>query len=218
MASITNTAFEVSVSNITRNETQNITGIFGAGADSAFKSEICPSGFLCTRQALLPNAGYEGIVDSSSKPTIMNGNAWEMIAATNGVAGGMYGDHTGIYAFNSYDVRKVQGGNNVWMLGNNYLGLELPANERGTFTEIIIGEQYTFGAGNFSTAPTGPTYIYATIANGQLVASATAPAAATGVYFKILREKNFTVGTRNAGFKGYVCQALRTAEAAPAAG
>ncbi len=214
MAAIANTAFEVSVSNIIRNQTQNVTGIFGAGADASFKSEICPSGFLCVRQALLPCAGYEMVQDSSNNPEIFNGNAWEMIAATNGTSGGRYGDHTGIYAFNSYDVNKVSNGNNVWMLGNNYLGLSLPAGERGTFTELIVGEQYTFGAGNFSTAPSGATYIYATIANGLLVAATSAPAAATGVYLKILREKNFTVGTRDAGFVGYVCEVCRTAEAA----
>ena len=214
MATRANTAFEVSVSNIVRNDTQNITGVFGAGADASFTSEICPSGFLCVRQALLPSAGYESVVDTSSNPKILNGNAWEMIAATNGTSGTMYGDHTGIYAFNSYDARFATSGKNNWMLGANYLGLELPANMRGTFTEIIIGEQYTFGAGNFSTAPSGATYIYATITNGLLVAGTSAPAAGTGVYFKILRQKNFTEGTRNAGFVGYVCQALRTAEAA----
>ena len=137
-----------------------------------------------------------------------------MIAATNGTSGGRYGDHTGIYAFNSYDVNKVSNGVNTWMLGNNYLGLSLPADTYGTFTEIIIGEQYTFGAGNFSTAPSGATYIYATISNGQLVATTSAPTGGTGVYFKILRSKNFTVGARNAGFVGYVCQACRTAAAA----
>lgn len=213
MATIAKTAFEVLVSNITRNETQNITGIFGAGADAAFTSEICPSGLLCTRQALLANAGYEGVTGEDGEPTIFNGNAWKMIAAENGASGGRYGDHTGIYAFNSYDVRKVQSGNNVWQLGANFLGLELPANERGTFSEIIIGEQYSFGVGNFSTAPAGATAIYATINNGQLVAGTTVPTAGTGVYFKILRTKAYTEGTHTAGFNGYVCEACRTAEA-----
>ena len=212
MAAIANTAFEVSVSNIARNDTQNITGIFGAGADPSFESEVCAAGFLCVQQALLPDSGYEGL--GADGANILNGNAWEMIAATNGTSGGRYGDHTGIYAFNSYDVNKVSNGVNTWMLGNNYLGLSLPADTYGTFTEIIIGEQYTFGAGNFSTAPSGATYIYATISNGQLVATTSAPTGGTGVYFKILRSKNFTVGARNAGFVGYVCQACRTAEAA----
>ena len=212
MASIANTAFEVTVSNITRNETQNITGKFGSGQSPSFVSDICPAGFLCIRQAPLPNEGSQGLGPENGN--IMNGNAWEMIAAANGLSGGMYGDHTGIYAFNSYDVRKVQSGANVWMLGANFLGLELPKDERGTFTEIIIGEQYTFGAGNFSTAPTDDTYKYITIANGLLVAATSAPAAGTGVYFELMGEKAFTVGARNAGFGGYTVMAKRTAEAA----
>lgn len=212
MASIANTAFEVTVSNITRNNTQNVPGQFGTGTGSGFTSEICPAGFLCVQGALLPNAGYEGLGPDSSD--ILNGNTWEFIAATNGNSGS-YGDHTGIYAFNSYDVRKVaDNSGNTWMLGSNYLGLELPAGQTGDFTEIIIGEQYTFGAGNFSTAPSGNTYIYATIQNGRLVASTSAPAAGSGVYFKILGSKTFTVGTRSSGITGYICKACRTAEAA----
>lgn len=216
MASIANTAFEVTVSNIARNNTQNVPGMFGAGQDPSFVSAICPAGFLCVQQALLPNAGYQGLGPDSAN--ILNGNTWEMIAATNGTSGNAYGDHTGIYAFNSYDARKVQSGNNTWYLGANYLGLELPANTIGDFTEIIIGEQYTFGAGNFSTAPSGAAYIYVTIANGLLVASNSAPAAGTGVYFQILRSKIFTVGARSSGITGYVCKAMRTAESAGAAG
>lgn len=214
MASIANTAFEVTVSNITRNNTQNVPGQFGTGTGSGFKSEICPSGFLCVQGALLPNDGYQGLGPASAN--ILNGNTWEFIAAANGNSG-TYGDHTGIYAFNSYDVSKAVGNNgNMWMLGSNFLGLELPAGQVGDFTEIIIGEQYTFGTGNFSTAPSGSTTIYATILNGRLVASATAPAAGTGVYFQILRNKTFTVGTRSTGNVGYVCKACRTAEAAAA--
>lgn len=212
MASIANTAFEVIVSNITRNNIQNVTGIFGAGADASFVSDICPSGFLCVQQALLPNSGYEGM--GASGADILNGNAWEMIAAASGLSAGRYGDHTGIYAFNSYDVRKVASGANVWQIGANFLGLELPKDERGTFTELIVGEQYAFGVGNFSTAPSGATYKYATIANGLLVASTTIPAAGSGVYLEILYPKTFTVGARDAGFGGYVCRVARTAEAA----
>lgn len=199
MASKANTAFEVSVSNITRNNIQNVPGIFGAGTGTDFESEICPAGTLCVPQALVENEGYTGI---------LNGNTWQMVVAADGAAGRL-GDHTGIYAFNSYDVRKVQSGNNVWALGANFLGLELPAGAIGDFTEIIINEQYTFGVGAFTTAPVDATYIYATIDDGYLVASDTAPSAGDGVYFKILRTKSFTEGTRYAGFDGYVCQALR---------
>lgn len=210
MASIPDTAFEVSVSNISRNNTQNVAGKFGTGTGTTFKSEICPSGMLCVQGALLPDEGYEKLGPSGAN--ILNGNTWEFVAAATGAAAPMIGDHTGIYAFNSYDVRQVSDGPNVWRLGANFLGLELPADMTGDFTEIIIGEQYTFGAGNFSTLPSGAGAIYATIANGRLVASSTKPADGSGVYFTILRSKAFSVGARYAGFNGYVCRAMRAPE------
>lgn len=197
MASIANTAFEPKVTNIQRNNTQNIAGTFGAVSDGTFTGAICPSGFLTVQYALTDNSGYTGI---------LNGNTWQMVAATNGNSGAE-GDHTGIYAFNSYDVPKALNNNgNSWNVGGTTLGLELPANELGTFTEIIIGEQYKFGVGIFSTAPTSGSK-YATIANGQLVASATLTAG-SGVAFEILRPEGFTLGARY-GFDGYVLRALR---------
>lgn len=205
MASIANTAFEVCVSNITRNETQNIPGYFGAGVGTEFVADICPSGFLCVRSELTASEGYENITTP-----LLNGNTWRMVAATNGIVEGRTGDHTGIYAFNSYDTAMAKQGDNRWRLGANTLGLELPAGERGDFTELIVGEQYCFAAGNFSTAPTDlTTTIYATISNGRLVAGSSAPTDG-GIYLKIYRAKNFTVGTRNAPFNGYVCEVLRS--------
>ena len=99
---------------------------------------------------------------------------------------------------------------NSWNVGGTTLGLELPADEIGTFTEIIIGEQYKFAVGNFSTAPSSASYIYATIANGRLVA-ATSLADGVGVAFKILRSEGFTLGARY-GFDGYILEAIRTPE------
>lgn len=209
MASIANTAFEVSVSNITRNETQNVPGYFGSGVGAAFAPDVCPAGFLVVRSELTVSEGYERF-------NRLNGNTWNFIAAANGnAAEGRTGDHTGIYAFNSYDVNQVSQGaapwQNTWKVGANTLGLELPAGVRGDFTELIVGEQYKWAAGNFSTAPSDETTIYATIANGLLVASATKPAAGSGVYLKIWRQNvPFTVGSRDAGFTGYVCEVLRT--------
>lgn len=208
MASIANTAFEVSVSNITRNETQNIPGYFGSGTGESFVADICPSGFVCVRSELTLSEGYEA-------QNILNGNTWRMIAATSGIVEGRPGDHTGLYAFNSYDTamayQNING--NQWRIGANTLGLELPAGVRGDFTELIVGEQYTFGAGNFSTAPTDLTStIYATIVNGLLVAGSSAPTDGS-VYLKIYRQKNFTVGTRNAPFVGYVCEVMRSVSA-----
>ena len=206
MASIANTAFEVSVSNITRNETQNVPGYFGSGVGESFAPDICPSGFLCVRSELTESEGYEAY-------DILNGNTWRFVAAANGIVEGRPGDHTGIYAFNSYDTAMATQGANAWRIGANTLGLELPAGQRGDFTELIVGEQYTFGAGNFSTVPTDlSTTVYATIVNGQLVAGTAAPTDGS-VYLKIYRQKNFTVGTRNASFVGYVCEVLRSVAA-----
>lgn len=202
MASIANTAFEVSVSNITRNETQNVPGYFGSGSGSSFVGDSCPSGFLVSRSELAESEGYSGV---------LNGNTWRFVQAGYGVVEGRTGDHTGIYAYNPYNVHQTTDSfGNVYNVGANTLGLELPADQRGDFTELIVGEQYTFGAGNFSTLPSDPdTDIYATINNGRLVAGASVPTDG-GIYFRIWRQKNFTVGTRNASFVGYVCEVLRS--------
>lgn len=205
MAFIANTMFEVKVSNSVRNQTQHVPGKFGTGTGVLFAAADCSAGFLAVQNGLIPSEGYESF-------GILNGNTWYFNQATNGTSGGRYGDHTGIYAFDNYDVNKAVSGENKWNLGAKTLGVGLPAGERGDFCEIIIGEQYTFGAGNFSTAPTTGSK-YATIANGLLVASAEAPAAASGVYFEILRSIPVNEGTSFAG-TGYVLRAARTAEAA----
>lgn len=209
MAEIAKTAFEVSVSNITRNNIQNVPGYFGSGTGSAFVPDICPAGFLCVRSELAANEGYEGY--GAGDTDILNGNTWRMIAAASGTSGDRLGDHTGIYAYNSYNAQQGTIGGNVYYAGANTLGLSLPSGERGDFTELIVGEQYTWGNGNFSTAPSDNTYLYATIANGLWVASKTEPAAGSGVYLKIYRSKSFTKGARYAGFDGYVCEVCRAA-------
>lgn len=187
MASIPNTGFEVKVTNMQYNAVQNIAGTF---QNASGKAEACPSGFLCTRKELLPNSGYGAM---------KNGNAWIMQPAVSGApsAGGTV---PRIYACNSYDVNKVGQGGSLWMVGANTFGLELPAGDTGTFTEILENEQYVFGAGNFSTAPTDlASTRYATVANGLLAASATAPAAGTGMWFEIIDQVNITVGARSWG-------------------
>ena len=194
-------AFEITVSNSVRNQIQNVPGYFGTGTGGTFAGVDCPAGTLCARNGLVPSKGYESIT-----PAIMNGNTWYMNAAANGAAG-LSGDHTGIYACNPYDVNKATSGDNQWNLGAKTLGLSIPAGTRGDFTEIIINEQYTFGTDNFTAAPESEN-VYCTIANGKLTASASVPDSGTGLYFKILRTKNFTEGTTFGGV-GYVCQALR---------
>jgi hypothetical protein len=170
MAFIDNTMFEVTVSNSVRNQTQNVPGKYVTKADDVLTPADCSAGFLVAQDSLIPMEGYEGFLDSNNNPRFLNGNTWNFVAATNGTSGGRYGDHTGIYAFNNYDVNKAVSGDNRWNVGAKTLGLGLPSGERGDFTEIIIGEQYTWGIGNFSTAPcAGVTTGYATIANGMLV-------------------------------------------------
>lgn len=169
MAYIENTRFEVYVSNSKRNDLQNITGKFGSFSGTTFTGDICSAGFLCVQKGRLPLEGYEGA-------GLKNGNSWYMIAATNGLVAGFPADHTGIYACNTYDVNRASAGDLIINIPGKTLGLAVPANERGDFTELIVGESYNFGAGNFSTLPTNLTSTpYATLTNGLWVAAAAAP-------------------------------------------
>lgn len=198
--------FEITVSNSVNDQTQHVAGKFGTGTGAGFTAAACPAGTLCVQNGLIPSEGYESF-------NILNGNTWYFNAATNGNSGKL-GDHTGIYAFNNYDVAKATNGDLQYNIGAKTLGLALPAGNFGDFCEIIIGEQYSFGDEQFSTAPTaGVTTGYATIAAGKLVYSASAPAAGSGVYFQIMRTKPVNEGTRFAG-TAYVLKALRTATAA----
>lgn len=205
MAYIAQTAFEVKNSNIRHEDMQNIPGVFGAVADSVFTPADCSAGFLCKQNALTVSEGYESF-------NILNGNTWQFVAAADGIATGKPGDATGIYAFNCYNVSSaVDVLGNVYHVGTaNTLGLGLPAGERGDFTELRVGEMYKWGKGNFSTAP-DEGLIYATISNGMLVATDTAPTDGS-IYFEILREDGFTRGSRYA-FDGYVLRCLRSVAA-----
>lgn len=224
MAYIKNTAFEVYVTNSKRNDTQNITGKFGSFAGDTFTAADCSAGFLCVQDRLLPNEGYENAysatVDSSSGAVngwaaatgVRNGNSWYMVQATNGKATGLVGDHTGIYACNTYDVNRLGSGDLIINFAGKTLGLGIPADERGDFTELIVGEQYNFGEGNFSTKPTA-SLLYCTIANGLLVAQAAAPTDGS-VYFQVMKlDGRFTEGAYDAGAK-YTLRCLRSTAAA----
>lgn len=208
MAYTANTMFEVIVSNSVHNQTQNVPGMYGTYSGS-FAPAGCDAGRLVTQHSLIPLRGYEDLT-----PPILNGNTWYFVDAANGVSGGAYGDHTGIFAANTYDVNRVTGNGVSYNLGVNTLGLGIPSNERGNFTELLVGEHYAFGSGNFTggTAPTS-TNKYCTIANGLLTASSTVPAAGTGVYFEFLYSKPVNEGVW-LGQTGYVLIAKRTAEAA----
>lgn len=206
--------FELKISNGAFNQTQNVAGKFGSFAGTTFTGAVCHAGQLVVPHSLIPSEGYEGLTDYQGNSfSLLNGNTHYMVNAANGTSGGAYGDHTGIYACNSYDVNKATSGSNVWNIGANTRGLDLPANERGDFSEIIIGESYAFAAGNFSTLPADSTYVYATISNGFLVAATSAPAAGSGVYFEISPYTYEDTEGSSAAGTVYVLKAVRTAEA-----
>lgn len=219
MAYIKNTAFEVYVTNSKRNDTQNITGKFGSFAGETFTPADCSAGFLCTQNSLLPNSGYESAQSFNSTSGnfeaatgVKNGNSWYMVAAASGKAIGLTGDHTGIYACNTYNVNRLGSGDMIINFAGKTLGLGIPADERGDFTELIVGEQYNFGAGNFTTVPTA-SLLYCTIENGLLVAQAAAPTD-DSVYFQVMKlDGRFTEGAYDASAK-YTLRCLRSAAAA----
>lgn len=198
-----NYMFEVTVSNSVRNQTQNVPGKFGTGTGGSFNPLVCQAGTLCVQNGLIPSEGYEAF-------NILNGNTWYFNAAASGKVVGQPGDHTGIYAFNNYDVNKAVSGDNQWNLGANTLGLPLPAGNRGDFCELIVGEQYTWGKDNFTAVPT-EGQIYATIANGQWTPTQTAPTDGS-VYAQILRTKPVNEGTTFWG-DGYVLVIRRSVAA-----
>ena len=202
MAFTANTAFEVKNSNIRFNDIQNVPGYFGAVSEGAFVPADCSAGTLCASSALAPSEGYESVT-----PAILNGNTHQFILQANGKASFYPAAHTAIYACNTHDVQQLTAPDgNVYNVGANTLGLGLPAGNRCAFTELIVGERYKFGAGNFSTLPTTGQG-FATISNGFWVGAAAAPAAGN-VYAVIEREEGFEKGVRYA-FDGYVLRICR---------
>lgn len=201
MAHINNAAFEVKVSNGVYNGLQNVAGKFGSFADTTFTGAIVSPGFMCERHSLIKCEGYESLT-----APIYNGNTWYMVLAANGSAGRV-GDHTGIYASNTYDVNRIGSGDQIYNLGVNTLGLDVPANEIGDFTELMVGEQYKFGSGNFASTPTVGQYVE--IANGLWGASSgSAPTTKGEVYGIVRRSEPFTEGASNWG-TGYIVEIAR---------
>lgn len=194
MAFIAKTAFEPAVTNLRNNDVQNVAGQFVTVSDDTAAAADCSAGLLVTQYALLDSEAYSGA---------KNGNAWQFAVAADGTKGNPF-----IYAFNSYDVNEVSANGNTWRVGAKTLGLGLPAGITGTFTQIVEGEQYRFGSGNFSTLPGTAADKYCTIVNGLLVASSTAPSAGVGVYFEYLRKTQFTEGVYPGG-DAYVLRARK---------
>lgn len=186
MAYIANTAFEVKISNHEFDSIANITGKFQAdGADA----EICP-GFLCVRDTLVPNEGYENVGPAGSTITLNNTNTWNMKAA-----GASDTAQTGIYACNPFDVNMASDGQgNFWKVGANTLSIKVPTGYLTTWTQIYFNNVnvYRFGIGNASAEIGENTFF--TIANGQLVPAASAPSDAGTPYFELVRTGTFTEG------------------------
>lgn len=209
MAKIANTAFEVYVSNSKRNDTQNITGKFGTVSGNTFTGDICSAGFLCVKNSRMANEGYESpfsLVSGAFKSVdgLKNGNSFYMTQATSGVVAGATGDHSGIYAANTYDVNKLSDGDMVVNFAGKTLGLAIPKDEKGDFTELVVGESYNFGAGNFSTLPSA-SLGYAKIVNGLWVAVAAAPTDG-GIYAEVVDfGGRFVEGCYDAGQKITLC-------------
>lgn len=207
MAFIAKTHFDVKVTNAEHNSLQNIAGKYGSFSVDTFTAADCSPGTLVVKKRLIASEGY----GSLSTP-VFNGNAWYVVDAANGNAGSGVGTHSGIYACNNYDVNKVGAGELQYNLGIDTLGVGTLAGNMGDFTELLVGEQYCFGLGNFASAPTVGQYC--AIANGKFGASSgSAPVAGSGYYAKVLRTVPLNVGTGFYG-TGYIVTILRAADVA----
>lgn len=204
MAYIAKTAFEKKVSNGIYNGIQNVAGKFGSFDDTTFVPDVCSAGYLVEQNSLIPSEGYENL----STP-ILNGNTWYFVKAADGIVAGFTADHTGIYAANTYNVHSVTSANGdmKYNLGLNTLGLAIPADEIGDFTELLVGEQYKFGAGNFAATPDVGEYV--TISNGLWSASSSSAPTTGAIYGEVLREEPFNEGASYWG-PGYVVRILRS--------
>lgn len=179
MAAITNSAFELRVSNHLFDTTKNITGKF---QNSTPADEECAAGFLVVPGTRLTNEGYGS--------SVYNENAYLMSAA------GTATDEA-IYACNTFNVQEVTDPlGNVYKVGTNTLGLPIPAGQRGTYTRIDEGDMMRFGIGNFTTAIS--TNGFATLGTstnaGKLVPAASAPTTTGALYFEIVESGTFTQG------------------------
>lgn len=183
MAAITNSAFELRVSNHLFDTTKNITGKF---QNSTPADELCAAGFLVVPGDKLANEGYSGIY---------NENAYLMSAAGDATA-------EALYACNTFNVQELTDAfGNAYKVGSNTLGLAVPAGQRGTYTRLDEGDICRFGIGNFTTAIS--TNGYGTLGTstnaGKIVPAASAPTATGTWYFTIEGSGKFTQGAY-AGF------------------
>ena len=193
-------AFEVVVSNSKNNDTQNITGIAVDGNGDPIQAV---SGNLYVQYNLTLNEGY-------SEATIKNTNTAYMKAAPNGTVEGRPGDHTGIYAHNTYDVNKLTDGDLVVNFPGKTLGLVTHKGERSDYTELIVGEKYKFAISNFyadSSYSAGDKF---TVYNGVWKLTTAASIGNGAVYAELKKISSFTEGGLYAG-TGYVLEIKRKA-------
>ena len=181
MAHIDKCMFSQRVTNAAHDDIANIAGKFQASAADA----VCSAGFLCIRSALMNTAAYGS--------AIKNGNTWIMVEAEDDSLA-----TDGIYACNTYNVNEVVGANgNVYKIGQNTLGLDLPAGEIGAWTKIdfLSGDKiYRFGEGNLDGAISTNTFF--TITDGMLTPAAAAPSGTVGLpYFELVGTGTITEGT-----------------------
>ena len=160
MAFIANTAFQFRMTNDRNNDLQSIAGVYGSLSGADWTGADCSAGFFCEKGAHLAEGGYQ---------------------MTMSAAGGK-----DLYVCNPSDVQRLSAANgNLYAVGVETLGLGIPAGVKDTFTKVIPGETYAFGAGNFSKLVDATTNKYATIANGLLVGTNAPPAAGSGIYFEL---------------------------------
>ena len=156
MADVMTHGFEVIVSNSKRNDTQNITGIFGtvAGSPAVHTAAAVYAGTLCKKADAMVEGKNRPFNEGYAAAGIRNKNDFYMIAADDGLVAKFTGDHTGIYAANTYNVNQLSDGTLSINFPGKTLGLQTPAGEKTDFTEIIVGEMYAFGYLNTSYAAT----------------------------------------------------------------
>jgi hypothetical protein len=174
MAFIANTAFQIRRSNDRYEDLQHRTGLYGSFSDGTFTAADASAGLLCNIGDGIPAGGnYMTLAaDGSDK----------------------------LYAANPTDVQRLTNGDNTYAVGVKTLGLGIPAGTKDAFLELREGESYAFGPGNFSTLVT-TTNKYATVSNGLLVGTSTAPSAGDGWYFELDAEMGidtFTEANYNA--------------------
>lgn len=158
MAFTANTAFQIRRSNDRYEDLQHRTGLYGSFSGSDFTAADADAGLLCNIGDGIPSGGnYMALASDGSQK---------------------------LYAANTTDVQRLTNGTNKWAVGVETLGLGIPAGQKDDFTELVVGETYAFGPGNFSTLVTA-TNKYATVVNGKLSGTNVKPSAADGYFFEL---------------------------------